>query len=885
MTMPDHTPSTAPLPDRIRASVANESIERVSQFFSATLRETLNELFQNARRAGASGINVDIADNGWIRVEDDGEGMADPQLLLRFGGSGWSAKTRDAERAAGMGLYALARTESHVESTPRERPAWSTSLGPQQWEGRQAAEVRRLPSGERPSGTVITFQGPPQDWNVRRPSRREDAPSPEEQNGRRTVGERLGERHTAMGDWAARSVAEAALYLPIPVTYCGEPTLQSDYLQGAVHVAEWRGLRIGVYRHDLAPVSLQNGINFHGVVAAVDLPKVSGLYNVHWSARAEVISCPELQLTLPRRESVVRTEFLGALENQVRKTIYQAIEADASAPCLSAKTHAAAAAHGVRLPMARKLLPPFFPVWSAVEESLRASLVSSSKDRKPVNADGMIIRCENPLRQIVGRALEQAGIVNCFTEDPALAGYGWYDAMHKYGGAELRFECDGETVTVSEHDNSETAGSCRPERIIVRLRDERKIHPSPNLELETDVGFADAEALHPEHVGLVVTKSTTLRPDEVAALATNAYWDGDDRGEAQTRSIWAERMEGEAQRLMVSAESADRAAVEAAFYEHVRDVVPNAEEVTIRYRRGEPIKVEVRNERSRPGTAGAQPSAGNDAPTAEAATAAMPARDEVRRLPPWRASRARGQEQYDRSPIETGRDCMIVTAELTASDSQLLARSVARTPLGEKLREEDPRRKGEPWYDALPRLVDVYIEARSGDTVRTRKINEQRPEAAAPKQCDKILLVATIDETGRITENAFPIDVAFWDTSDDDTAARDIRVSVRRDNPPTLGALCELLKDAFCWPSTEHGSDAFETQVERFEQDAQAVAGEVLGQQDTVRQLAFETLARRQMLPEVGDGETATVRIDGRSETVTVEIEKNAATETDGRES
>ena len=44
-----------PLPDEMRASVAAASLERTSRFFDASLEQVLEELFQNARRAGATG--------------------------------------------------------------------------------------------------------------------------------------------------------------------------------------------------------------------------------------------------------------------------------------------------------------------------------------------------------------------------------------------------------------------------------------------------------------------------------------------------------------------------------------------------------------------------------------------------------------------------------------------------------------------------------------------------------------------------------------------------------------------------------------------------------------------------------------------------------------
>ena len=75
------------LPATIRATVHEDAIGRVTRFFNATVTETLNELFQNARRSGATRIEVCIED-GRVSVADDGAGIADPAALLAFGRSG-----------------------------------------------------------------------------------------------------------------------------------------------------------------------------------------------------------------------------------------------------------------------------------------------------------------------------------------------------------------------------------------------------------------------------------------------------------------------------------------------------------------------------------------------------------------------------------------------------------------------------------------------------------------------------------------------------------------------------------------------------------------------------------------------------------------------------
>lgn len=69
-----------------RAQVAAEAIEKVGRLFNASIDDILNELLQNARRAGAAKVLIDqIEDPRFgpaIRIIDDGAGLDDPRSLF-----------------------------------------------------------------------------------------------------------------------------------------------------------------------------------------------------------------------------------------------------------------------------------------------------------------------------------------------------------------------------------------------------------------------------------------------------------------------------------------------------------------------------------------------------------------------------------------------------------------------------------------------------------------------------------------------------------------------------------------------------------------------------------------------------------------------------------
>ncbi len=85
----------------------------------------IRELLQNARRAGATRINIHIdrSDPNYFRIDDNGSGIADFQLLLTLGGSGWEPEVIERENPFGLGFYAALYAAVTVEIRSRGRRA------------------------------------------------------------------------------------------------------------------------------------------------------------------------------------------------------------------------------------------------------------------------------------------------------------------------------------------------------------------------------------------------------------------------------------------------------------------------------------------------------------------------------------------------------------------------------------------------------------------------------------------------------------------------------------------------------------------------------------------------------------------------------------------
>ena len=137
--------STKQMPEQIRASIHQDAINRVSEFFNATTGDIMKELLQNSRRSGASSVDVTIEEDR-TTVSDNGMGIRDPEAILAFGLSAWDQRTDQSEHPAGMGLYALARRENvQVISSTGDSHAWSVNLTPDHFVGKLPAPIVELP--------------------------------------------------------------------------------------------------------------------------------------------------------------------------------------------------------------------------------------------------------------------------------------------------------------------------------------------------------------------------------------------------------------------------------------------------------------------------------------------------------------------------------------------------------------------------------------------------------------------------------------------------------------------------------------------------------------------------------------------------------------------
>ncbi|PDH69925.1 MAG: hypothetical protein CNE89_00600 [Sphingomonadaceae bacterium MED-G03] len=129
--------SAMPLLTTVSTSVTPAAITKVTRLFNGTLYDVLNELFQNARRAGATSIALSTERHGptvRLSVTDDGIGIDEPAALVTLGHSGWDAEIVRREDPAGMGIFSLAGRQVEIRAwSPRHATGWELLIRAEDW--------------------------------------------------------------------------------------------------------------------------------------------------------------------------------------------------------------------------------------------------------------------------------------------------------------------------------------------------------------------------------------------------------------------------------------------------------------------------------------------------------------------------------------------------------------------------------------------------------------------------------------------------------------------------------------------------------------------------------------------------------------------------------
>ncbi|PKP94699.1 MAG: ATP-binding protein [Alphaproteobacteria bacterium HGW-Alphaproteobacteria-16] len=471
------------LPASIQPSISQALIGKVTRLFNGTVTDVLNELFQNARRAGATQIIVDTAgrDGTYVlSIRDDGVGIADPASLLALGDSGWNSAIMAREDPAGMGVFSLAGQNVTVRSCARgSSRGWRVAIPADAWEGGIPLPVE---DDAIAYGTEFAIELD-DDW-----------------------------QNQLLG-----AITQAARYYPLPVRFRGQIMASEDFLAEADHVEIWNGCRIGIYRGDRSTTRYTT-VNFHGVAIRCTFPDVREVDypGHHWTARVDIIDAPNLQLVLPARKEMVENSALKELRAAVEGTLYRAI-AQESEHRLPFRHWHRAKEIGIDLPEATICLHAWVARTAERERPIRGEPVTNT----PM---GIINEFLCDIEQAAAQVLREGRELGFrpVRPLPAFEGYRWYDTLPRVteiafnvvrDGESLRFDANG----LDPHDWKSGRVPAITMNVTIdcsgETEDDLVVHSFP-----LDMLVRCQEDNYPEEAVIFVREDASVTPDALVSL-------------------------------------------------------------------------------------------------------------------------------------------------------------------------------------------------------------------------------------------------------------------------------------------------------------------------------------------------------------------------------
>ena len=559
-------------PDTIHAKLHPAAIGKVSRFFDASTKQIVTELFQNARRAKATQIDVTIPTDGLVRIVDNGDGVSDPQGLLSFGRSGWDHETMASEDPAGMGVFSLARRQTRIASRPKGTDglagAWEVNLEPEHFVGDVEATVSASDGAPLPHGTLTEF-------NVR--------------EGLYSVRE---------------AIQNAATYFPIPVSFMGEVLEREEFLKDALHVETWQGVQIGVI-HGRRAGWMRPEINFHGhVIECTQLPIVTTVVESPdddnlWWVRINVVDSAQLEMVLPARTQVVQNSYLNDLQEAAERSIYRTLRKLDIQPLLDHGTWKRANDLGVKLEAPTPRLVP----WRPEQASTWSMGGSSSAPWSALVSENEPLLCNAAMRlgeqQALYHALRRNGLLHrVFAHSAEMRSYSWYRKLSRITDVDFRISNDdGSAVWLNETRNQgQQKPDAKPRNIEARLTIEGPEGNKSYLRLETDFVFYSVTSSVDE-IEVSISQNSEIDAWELSDLMVKAFFSPSCENNAESAPTqemnYRRRCREIALGLIVSNEEARHETITDLVRHYLLHAVNENEEVTVRIKNGM-AAVEVR---------------------------------------------------------------------------------------------------------------------------------------------------------------------------------------------------------------------------------------------------------------------------------------------------
>ena len=251
-------------------------------------------------------------------------------------------------------------------------------------------------------------------------------------------------------------------------------------------------------------------------------------------------------------------------------------------------------------------------------------------------------------------------------------------------------------------------------------------------------------------------------------------------------------------------------------------------------------------------------------------------------LRPWRPAIAHVDDWRDPPKLApVGRDTLVMDCDPEPHEAQALWRAAERNGIAPRLFETDRRLEGYGWYDGLHRAsgiaVEVTLDGKPYALDEAPLPERTRPPAAdlppRPEAVRIALAVRTPDGLGDAL--SLPADVAFageaWSHVDDALPL------VTADSAIQPHQLAVLLRAAFFSPSDDVEADSWDTQSDRFDEEALHLATRLLLSDDEACRQSIAEAVRRELMWFVPGDRAVDIRIRRPDVSVTLGAAAEAA--------
>ncbi|HET9184343.1 MAG TPA: ATP-binding protein [Candidatus Angelobacter sp.] len=383
----------------IRGKVDAGILQKADRLFRNDDRGIFIEILQNARRAGATTVEVTIhptdgeENSSTVSVMDNGAGIDDFQDLVTLGRSGWDAQTQKTEDPAGMGLFSLCQSGVEISSGSR-----SVTISQDVFLGNATAEVTDHPYV---AGTRLRFT--------------------------------RSSNHQSLKN----ALEAVSRFGPLDVRVNGESLQRYDFLEGAIHREIIDGIEIGfaiTFSHQVGIHRPENW-NFYGALIEEHFPPFFGFLDPgransesRLNARFNVLETGRIKLQLPDRRSVIRSDFLTAFERKARAAAYRCFQKQAQHALTFARWKEARDL-GVVLPEAARLLTN----WTvpARDDAIEPLFGYGEKEILSNLDRVLLVKSALENEYTLQAALHSGATLDflLYEEKPEFRGYSWYDAL------------------------------------------------------------------------------------------------------------------------------------------------------------------------------------------------------------------------------------------------------------------------------------------------------------------------------------------------------------------------------------------------------------------------------------------------------------------------